>query len=70
MKTDYLEVSLEDFSGYVAVDEVYDGPFCVLVLVDSRRQRRLVYAVLDTSPPTRTCNLSWPILKACWTPGT
>ena len=47
---DYLEEALADFSGYVCVDEIYDGPFCVLVLVDSRRERRLVYAVLDHKP--------------------
>jgi hypothetical protein len=45
-----LEEALGDFSGYVAVDEVYDGPFCVLVLVDSRRGRRLVYEVLEHKP--------------------
>lgn len=35
------------FSGYVAVDELYDGPFCVLSLVDNRNFRRLAYRVLD-----------------------
>ena len=45
-----MEEALADFSGYVAVDEVYDGPFCVLVLVDSRRGRRVVYQVLEHKP--------------------
>lgn len=42
--------ALQGFSGYIALDELYDGPFCVLLLVDSRRERRLVYEVLDHDP--------------------
>jgi hypothetical protein len=41
---------LADFSGYLAADELYDGPFCVLSAVDARRQRRLLYEVLDHDP--------------------
>jgi hypothetical protein len=41
---------LADFSGYLAADELYDGPFCVLSAVDARRQRRLLYEVLDHNP--------------------
>ena len=37
-------------SGYLALDELYDGPFCVLSAVDSPRQRRLLYEVLDHAP--------------------
>jgi hypothetical protein len=29
---------------------LYDGPFCVLLAVDARRQRRLLYEVLDHNP--------------------
>jgi hypothetical protein len=29
---------------------LYDGPFCVLSVVDARRQRRLLYEVLDHDP--------------------
>jgi hypothetical protein len=29
---------------------LYDGPFCVLSAVDARRQRRLLYEVLDHDP--------------------
>jgi len=29
MDADYLDWALADFSGYSAVDELYDGPFCV-----------------------------------------
>jgi transposase-like protein len=34
----------------VAVDELYDGPFCVLSAVDNRTFRRLIYEVLDHDP--------------------
>jgi hypothetical protein len=41
---------LAHFSGYIAVDELYDGPFCVLSLVDNRSFRRLAYCVLEHDP--------------------
>jgi len=41
---------LADFSGYVAADELYDGPFCVLSIVDNRTFKRLAYEVLDHDP--------------------
>lgn len=41
---------LADFSGYIAADELYDGPFCVLSIVDNRTFRRMVYEVLDHDP--------------------
>jgi Transposase len=41
---------LADFSGYVAADELYDGPFCMLSAVDNRRYKRLLYDVLDHDP--------------------
>lgn len=47
---EYLHQALENFSGYIAIDELYDGPFCVLSLVDNRRQTRLIYEVLDHDP--------------------
>ncbi len=43
-------MALADFSGYVAVDELYDGPYCVLSIVDNRHFRRLTYRVLDHNP--------------------
>jgi hypothetical protein len=46
----YLDETLADFSGYLAVDELYDGPFCVLSAVDPHQQRRLLYEVLDHDP--------------------
>lgn len=38
---------LAEFSGYIAADELYDGPFCVLSIVDNRTFRRILYEVLD-----------------------
>jgi hypothetical protein len=49
-ETDYLAWALADFSGYVAADELYDGPFCVLSIVDNRTFKRLFYQVLDHDP--------------------
>src|SRR5881398_2391161 len=48
--TDYLDWALVDFSGYIAADELYDGPFCVLSIVDNRTFKRLLYQVLDHDP--------------------
>ena len=50
MWTSYLDWALGDFSGYVAIDELYDGPFCVLSIVDNRTFKRLMYQVLDHDP--------------------
>jgi len=47
---------LARFSGYIAIDELYDGPFCVLSIVDNRTCRRLAYRVLDHSPQARDIN--------------
>lgn len=46
----YLDDVLSDFSGYLAIDEVYDGPFCILSIVDNRHYQRLIFEVLDHSP--------------------
>jgi hypothetical protein len=50
MDTDFLDWALADFSGYVAADELYDGPFCILSVVDNRRYKRILYEVLDHDP--------------------
>ena len=34
----------------MAIDELYDGPFCVLSIVDNRTFKRLFYHVLDHDP--------------------
>lgn len=48
--TEYLDGALADFSGYIAADELYDGPFCVLSIVDNHTYKRLIYEVLDHNP--------------------
>jgi hypothetical protein len=50
MQTTYLDEALAGFSGYLAIDEVYDGPFCVLSIVDNRAFRRLAFRVLEQDP--------------------
>jgi hypothetical protein len=47
---EYLDGALANFSGYIAADELYDGPFCVLSIVDNHTFRRLTYDVLDHNP--------------------
>jgi hypothetical protein len=46
----YLDDVLANFSGYIAADELYDGPFCVLFIVDNHKFKRLYYEVLDHNP--------------------
>jgi hypothetical protein len=53
MWTSHLDWGLADFSGYIAADELYDGPFCVLSIVDNRTFKRLLYQVLDHAPDHR-----------------
>src|SRR3954470_8231824 len=50
---DFLDRALSDFSGYLAADELYDGPFCVLSIVDNRTFQRLSYQVLDRDPTSK-----------------
>jgi len=50
ISTTYLDEALADFSGYLAIDEVYDGPFCILSVVDNRCYNRLAFRVLDHDP--------------------
>jgi len=47
---DYLDWALDGFSGYVAADELYDGPYCVLSLVDNRTFKRIAFEVLEHDP--------------------
>ncbi len=47
---EYVDAVPADFSGYIAADELYDGPFCVLSIVDKRTYRRILYEVLDHDP--------------------
>src|SRR2546426_202116 len=50
MGSAFLDWALETFSGYVAVDELYEGPSCVLSAVDNWPYKRILYAVLDHDP--------------------
>src|SRR3989441_1200119 len=46
----FLDWALKAFSGYVAADELYEGPYCVLSAVDNRQYKRILYQVLDHDP--------------------
>ena len=46
----FLDWALASFSGDVAADELYEGPYCVLSAVDNRQYKRMMYAVLDHDP--------------------
>ena len=48
--TTYIDHVMADFSGYIAMDELYDGPYCILSIVDNHTCRRLMYKVLDHNP--------------------
>jgi hypothetical protein len=50
MDGDFLNWAFANFSGYVAADELYDGPFCMLSAVDNRGYKRILYEVLDHDP--------------------
>jgi len=50
MDTDFLDWAFADFSGYVAADALYDGPFCMLSAVDNRGDKRILSEVLDHDP--------------------
>ena len=50
MDAEFLDWAWAAFSGYVAADELYDGPFCMLSAVDKRRDKRLLYDVLNHAP--------------------
>lgn len=46
----FLDWALDAFSGYVAVDELYEGRYCVLSAVDNRQYKRILYEVLEHDP--------------------
>jgi Transposase len=49
-RAEHLDWALSDFSGFIAADELYDGPFCILSVVDNRTYKRLAYHVLSRAP--------------------
>ena len=50
IETEHLDWALKDFSGSIAADELYDGPFCILSIVDNRTFKRIAYPVLSRDP--------------------
>ena len=46
MDTDFLDWALAAFADYVASDELYDGPCCMLSAVDNHRYKRILSDVL------------------------
>ncbi len=52
-QTEHLDWALCDFSGFIAADELYDGPFCILSIVDNRTYKRLAYHVLSHAPKAK-----------------
>ena len=52
-QTEHLDWALCDFSGSIAADELYDGPFCILSIVDNRTYKRLAYHVLSRAPKAK-----------------
>ena len=55
---------LQDFSGYIAADEMYDGPFCILSIVDNHSFTRLQYEVLERSPTKKDITAFFQKFKA------
>jgi hypothetical protein len=49
---EHLDWAPSDFSGFIAADELYDGPFCILSIVDDRTYKRLAYHILSRAPNT------------------
>lgn len=46
----FLDWALASFAGSVAADELSEGPYCVLSVVDHRQDKRMLYAVLAHEP--------------------
>jgi len=47
---DYQPYVLERFSGYLTMDEIYDGPFCILYATDPKQGRRITHQILEHNP--------------------
>src|SRR2546428_8101064 len=50
MDSTFLDWALATFAGDVAADALYEGPYCVLSVVDNRQYKRMLYEVLDHDP--------------------
>jgi len=64
VKSKYIDEALSEFSGYIAADELYDGPFCVLFIVDNHKFNRLYYEVLDHNPTNEDMTAFFKRFKA------
>ena len=62
----FLDWALEAFSGYVAADELYEGPYCVLSAVDNRQYKRILYTVLDHDPTHADITAFLRRFKTAW----
>jgi hypothetical protein len=66
----FLDWALEALSGSVAVDELSEGPSCVLSAVDNRQDKRMLYEVLDHAPPPMTTSKRfWGVARGPWMRG-
>lgn len=50
IEADYLDWAFDGLSVYIAADELYDGLYCVLSIVDNRTCKRIFYRVLHHDP--------------------
>ena len=50
MRGAFLDWALEAVAGYVAAAALYEGPYCVLSVVDQRRDKRMLSEGLDHDP--------------------
>ena len=66
MERAFLDWALESFSGDVAADELYEGPYCVLSVVDNRASKRILYEVLDHDPTPDDTTALLGRLKRAW----
>jgi hypothetical protein len=63
---EHLDWALKDFSGDIAADELYDGPFCILSLVDNRTFKRIAYHVLSRVPNQDDITALFRRFQAAW----
>jgi hypothetical protein len=54
LKSQYEPWVLEDFSGYLCVDEVYDGPYCIYYAVDPATQKRVAFQISEEGTEEET----------------
>lgn len=50
LEKDYQPHVLDHFSGYLVIDEIYDGPFSILYATDPAQGHRITYRILEDNP--------------------